>query len=387
MKTITKVSDHRDPTQCLYVGMDIHKDTHTAVATTMFGQPLLTEQIGNTEANFASLVAKVKLLSSQKQLTPIFGLEDSQGYGRRLARYLANQQLIVKAVSPVLVDQLRLSETHPEKSDELDAKGVATVLIQRIDRLPSITVTKTDSWAKDMKELAGDRAFLVAEATRLKNQLHWLLHQAYNTEYRQKFKHTFSVKALKYWHRCPVPGSLKHETLLASRIRRKVKRLQQIRQEVREMEAELAQLIEKSGQKLTTMSGCAVVLAATILGEVRDITRFHSSHALAKYAGLAPREYSSGKRWRHRKTRAGNRTLNRAIHRIALSQISRSGNEHAKRYYHRKISEGKTKMQALCCLKRRLVDVIYMMLKHHQPYDYSRLKPLNSESNQSGVEK
>jgi len=380
MRTIEKELDSFDPAHCLYVGMDIHKDTHTAVATNAFGQRLLTQKLGNTETDFANLVFQIKQLSNQKRLTPVFGLEDSQGYGRRLTKYLTSQQLLVKAVSPVLVNQLRQSETHPEKSDELDAKGVATVLIQRIDRLPSVTVTKTQKLAKDMKELAGDRAFLVTESTRLKNQLHWLLHQAYNTGYRDKFKKVFSVKALKYWHRCPVPTLLKHETLLAGRIKRKVKRLQQIRQEVRELEVELALLIEKSGQHLTTMSGCGVVLAATVLGELRDIDRFSSPSALAKYAGLAPREYSSGKRVRHRKTRAGNRQLNRAIHRIALSQISRSGNEYAKQYYQRKVAEGKTKMQALCCLKRRLVNVIYMMLKYQQPYDYTRAKSLRSGS-------
>lgn len=379
MKTTTKVLDQRDPAQCLYVGMDIHKDTHTAVATNAFGQRLLTKEIANSETDFADLVIRVKQLADHHQLIPIFGLEDSQGYGRRLAKYLVDQQLPVKAVAPVLVDQMRSGETHPEKSDQLDAKGVAEVLIQRIDRLPSVSITEVSSLAKDMKELAGDRAFLVTESTRLKNQLHWLLHQAYNTGYREKFKKTFSVKALKYWHRCPVPTSLKHQTLLATRIRRKVKRLQQIRQEVSELENDLAQLVEQSDQHLETMSGCGVVLAATVLGEVRDITRFTSPSALAKYAGLAPREYSSGKRTRHRKSRAGNRPLNRAIHRIALSQISRSGNEYAKAYYQRKIDGGKTKMQAICCLKRRLVNVIYTMLKNHETYDYSRLKTGDSE--------
>lgn len=298
MKKNIKVPDRHDPAQCLYVGMDIHKDTHTAAATNAFGQLLLTQKITNTKTDFASLVTSVKQLSDQKRLTPIFGLEDNQGYGTRLAQYLVGQQLPVKAVSPVLVDQLRQGETHPEKSDELDAKGVAKVLIQRIDTLPSVTVTDASRLAKDMKEVAGDRAFLVAEATRLKNQLHWLLHQAYNTGYRAKFKKTFSVKALRYWRRYPVPASLKQETLLASRIRRKVKRLQQIRQEVRELEDDLNRLVEKSNQQLTTLSGCATVLAATVLGEVRDINRFASPSALAKYAGLAPREHSSGKRMR-----------------------------------------------------------------------------------------
>ena len=138
--------------------------------------------------------------------------------------------------------------------------------------------------------------------------------------------------------------------------------------ELKEIEIELQSLIEQTGQKITTLNGCGIALGAKVLAEVKDITNFTSTSALAKYAGLCPRERSSGKTFRHVKTKSGNRQLNTAIHRIALSQIARSGNHFAKDYFQRKISQGKTKAQALCCLKRRLVDIIYMMLKHKQAY-------------------
>lgn len=252
--------------------------------------------------------------------------------------------------------------------------GVAKVLIQRIDSLPDYSISKEDDLSKEIKELALDREFLVKEQTRIKNQLHRLLHTAYNSAYREKFKDPFSLKALRYWKTHPVPrtNSDALSGVLKNQIKRKVKRLLDIREEVKEIEQELGALVQQTGQKLHTLNGSGTVLTSQVLAEIRNIERFHSPDALAKYAGLAPRERSSGKTMRHIKTKSGNRRLNTSIHRIALSQISKSGNAEAKAYFQRKVSEGKTKAQALCCLKRRLIDIIFMMLKHKQEYNHTK---------------
>jgi transposase len=373
MSNITSLETERH--QFLYVGMDIHKDNHTAAATNCFGQNLLEMEISNSKKDFDSLVAMVERLSKAENLKPVFGLEDSYGYGLRLAKHLYEKGMSVKMVSPVLVDRERQYETHPEKSDSLDAFGVAKVLIQKIDRLPNYSISKNDEISKNIKELVLDRDFLVKEQSRLKNQLHRLLHRAYNSEYKEKFKNPFSLKALKYWRKYPIPRKktdiMGNTDILKNQIKRKVKRLLDIRQETKEIEQELNCLIQQTNQKIETLNGCGTVLASRILAEIRNIDRFHSPHSLAKYAGLCPRERSSGKTKRHIKTKAGNRRLNMAVHRVALSQISKSGNQYAKAYFQRKISEGKSKAQALCCLKRRLIDIIFMMLKHQQGYNYS----------------
>lgn len=358
----------------LYVGMDIHKDNHTAVATNCFGQNLLEMTIGNTPKDFEQLVAAVEQLSKQEQKQIIFGLEDSYGYGLRLATYLQKQELKVKMVPPVLVDRERQYETHPEKNDSKDALGAAKVLIQRIDTLPVYSITEQDELGKQLKELSLDREFLVKEQTRIKNHLHRLLHKSYNSMYKEKFKNPFSLKALRYWKNNPLPKKQNDipgdPVILKNQIKRSVKRLLDIQEEMKTIEQELTLLLQKTGQKLETLNGCGIVLTSQVLSEIRNITRFRSPQALAKYAGLCPREKSSGKTHRHIKTKSGNRKLNMAIHRIALSQISKSGNQYAKEYFQRKISKGKTKSQALCCLKRRLVDIIFMMLKYQQAYHY-----------------
>ena len=246
-------------------------------------------------------------------------------------------------------------------------------MIQRIDTLPVYTLSEEAKKAKQIRELSLEREWLVKERARLKNQLHILLHRIHNTGYRIKFKDPFSKKALRYWMRS-IPKNT--DAILEQRMKRAVRRLLDLREEIQEIEDELTTMMKNNGQTLGTASGCGVVIAAEIIGEIGDITRFHSPGALAKYAGCAPREHSSGKTIRWIKTRSGNRRLNRSFHRMALSQISRSGNDAARVYFKRKVSEGKTKAQALVCLRRQLVNVVWMMLKRKTEYRYPQKNDL-----------
>jgi len=351
----------------LFIGVDVHKDTHTAVGISPFGEKLFELTVGNYGKDFRSLAEKVGSVSVESKLSPYFGLEDCSGFGERLADFLLDSGYAVVHVPPILVDERRKNETHPEKSDSLDALGVAKVMLTRSDKLLPYTVTEESRKAKQIKEISMDREFLVSERTRLKNQLHTILHRLWNTEYGEKFKDPFSLKALRYW-KGRKPKSA--DAFLVRSMKRKVGRLLDLHEEITELENELEVLLEDSGHTIHTASGCGTTLAAMIVGEIGDINRFRSPAALAKYAGCAPREHSSGKSHRHRKTRSGNRRLNSAFHRMALSQISRSGNDAAKKYYKKKTGEGKSKSQALVCLRRQLVNVVWMMMKHKTEYVY-----------------
>lgn len=353
--------------QTLFVGVDVHKDTHTAVGLTPFGEKVFEMTIGNKAEDFISLIEKTKNEAERIMLIPHFGLEDVHSWGERLSSFLAEEGLSVVSVAPVLVDNRRSKTTHPEKSDSLDAKGVAEVMIQRIDKLPLYKLTEEGKYAKQIRELSLEREGLVKERVRIKNQLHVLLHRIHNTGYRTKFKDSFSKKALRHWLRS-TPKST--DAILEKRMKRAVRRLLDLREEIQEIEEELEMVMKNNGQIIATASGCGTVIAAELVGEIGDISRFHSPGALAKYAGCAPREHSSGKTVRWRKTRSGNRRLNRAFHRMALSQISRSGNDAARSYFKRKISEGKTKAQSLVCLRRQLVNIVWMILKHKTEYRY-----------------
>jgi transposase len=353
--------------QTLFVGIDVHKDTHTAVAVSPFGEKVFEIKISNENEDFISLIDKTKKEANRLNLTPSFGLEDVHSWGERLSSFLIEEDLPVVSVAPILVDHRRSKMTHPEKNDSLDAQGVAEVMIQRIDTLPVYKLTEEAQKAKQIREISVEREWLVKERTRLKNQLHILLHRIHNSSYRIKFKDPFTKKALRYWKRS-IPRNI--DPILKRRTKRALSRLLDLVEETQEIEDELLELMDKGGFKIHTASGCGPVISAEIIGEIGDISRFKSHGSLAKYAGCSPRECSSGKKTKWRKTRSGNRRLNRAFHRMALSQISRSGNDAARQYFKRKISEGKTKGQALVCLRRQLVNIIWMMMKHKTIYSY-----------------
>jgi transposase len=379
-----------NPAELLYVGLDTHKRTHAAWAQNCFGEKYLSQEIENTMEGFGLLAQKVQRLSEKLGLKPVFGLEDTGGSGHALACYLTEKDNLVKTVNPVLVHRLRSKTTHPEKSDILDAKGVAKVLIlEGIDKLPSYKISKRSTIANDLRGLLNDRSYLVKEQTRIKNHLHVLLPQGHGLEYNSKFGSIFSLKALSYWIEHPCADNVikaanqgcndrgdKSDSdgmpnILPNQIKRKAKRLLALYSEIKEIEAEMTQIVKQYDSPLQTMKGFGPVATAGVLAEIKDIARFRSAPSLAKYAGTLPKENSSAGSHHVHKSKSGNRRLNTYLHRVALSQISRYGDPKGKEYYQKKIAEGKTKSRALTCLKRRLVDIIFMMLKNNTAYDSS----------------
>jgi transposase len=249
------------------------------VALSPFGEKVFEMTLGNEAEDFISLIKKTKAEADKAGLVPSFGLEDVHSWGERLSSFLVEEGLPVRAVAPILVDHRRSKTTHPEKNDFLDAQGVAEVMIQRIDTLPVYKLTEEAGKAKQIRELSLEREWLVKERARLKNQLHILLHRIHNTGYRARFKDPFSLKALRHWMRS-VPKNT--EMILEQRTKRALRRLLDLRKEIQEIEEELMTMMNESGQTLATASGCGVVIAAEMIGEIGDVSRFHAPGALAK---------------------------------------------------------------------------------------------------------
>jgi transposase len=133
------------------------------------------------------------------------------------------------------------------------------------------------------------------------------------------------------------------------------------------VEERLRHAVTQSATTLTELFGIGPILAAKLLGEVGDVRRFATKHRFAAHNGTAPIEASSGEVVRHRLSRAGNRKLNHALHLIAIVQIRHPTAGQA--YYRRKLAEGKSRKEALRCLKRRLSDAVYRQLlaDQHRP--------------------
>ena len=109
---------------------------------------------------------------------------------------------------------------------------------------------------------------------------------------------------------------------------------------------------------LLAMPGCGELTAAKLVGEAAGVTRFKSEAAFARHAGVAPIPVWSGNTaGRVRMTRSGNRQLNAALHRIAVTQIRLDGL--GQTYYRHRQGRGDSNPEALRCLKRRLARVVF----------------------------
>ena len=128
--------------------------------------------------------------------------------------------------------------------------------------------------------------------------------------------------------------------------------------QLRETKKKLAAAVRASRTTLTEIFGVGPVIAGTVIGDIGDISRFASRDHFAAYNGTAPVEVSSGGRKTYRLSLRGNRRINHAIHRAAVTQI-RNRHTDGRIYYDRKIAEGKTSKEALRSLKRRISNAIY----------------------------
>jgi len=374
----------KDMANCLFFGADIHKNNHTFAALDGFQQLIGQCFTSDSKEDLDKLRNWIEEIKGTRRV--VIGLEDVNGHGQVISRFLFNAGYPVYEINPSLVAQRRIRTAHRDKSDEKDALLIAKVLIAEINNLSEIRVNSRIEGAKHLKGLSNDYDGLVKNQTRMKNKLHKLLYQEYGIEYQKMFKGSFSMKALKYWIEnneraypsldsdcSEVTVELSHlDNIRKTRIRQKAEELLFIREHLKDL-SKLMELMLVSYENLLTLPGCGVILAARIVGEIQDIDKFSSSSKLAKYAGVSPREVSSGQKVRHRTSKTGNRQLNKAFYRIALSQITkRADNVVAIEYYKKKISEGKSKKRALKSLIRKNVDICYAMMKSGEEYDIYR---------------
>jgi transposase len=138
--------------------------------------------------------------------------------------------------------------------------------------------------------------------------------------------------------------------------------LRRIDAQLRDTRKKLATTVRASGTTVTEVCGVGPVVAATVIGDVRDVSRFAGRGHFAAYNGTAPVEVSSGNRVVYRLSLRGNRRLNHAIHMAAITQV-RYRHSAGRAYYEKKLAEGKTRKEALRALKRQISDAIYKHLK------------------------
>jgi transposase len=331
------------------VGVDAHKQLHVALALDDGGRELSQWRGPNTRAGWRSFSRWLNTLDPERQT----GIEGAWGYGRGLAQHLVDEGEQVFEINARWTAAGRRSARRTDKSDRLDAHAVALCLHREGDRLPQVTA---DDVTAVLELLSVEREATVAEATRLRNQIHALLTQL-DPEYKQSLPNLKTKSALVALrdYEASDSGVLNQER--ASTVRRLAERLTLALRQASELTKHIRMLAAERFTPLTEICGINLLTAGNIAGILGPGRRFPNDAALAAYAGVAPLEASSAGKTRHRLNRGGNRRLNSILYRIVLTQAHYSDDGRA--YLERRVREGKTKREAMRALKRYIVRAIW----------------------------
>jgi len=329
------------------IGVDPHKASIALAAVDESGQ--LVECVGfpQNRAGLRALERWMKRFPERR-----WAIENAGGLGRHLAQRLAAAGESVVDVAPKLSARVRvLSTGNARKNDRLDALATALAALHN-ERLPTVEPEGGPEVLRLLSERRGD---LVAERTRALNRLHGLLRDLVPGGVPGTLSTTRAARILR---------GIRSQVSTA-RVRRQL--ASEILHDVRTLERKIADLderigaeVEASGTSLVEIFGMGPILAAKIMGTIGSVARFPTKGHFASYSGTAPVEVSSGEVVRHRLSLAGNRQLNNALHMVAVCQARSDARGGA--YYRKKIAEGKSRKEALRCLKRRVSDAIFKSL-------------------------
>jgi transposase len=331
------------------IGVDPHKATNVVAAVDEQGGLVGQENFPANRKGMRALERWAKGFPERRWAVEGAG----GGIGRPLAQKLLAGGEQVVDVPPKLSAKVRvLSTGNARKNDRLDATFTALAAL-RNDRLASVQPEDgPEGHAEILRLLTERREDLVAERTRSLNRLHVLLRDLLSDPVGKQLSADAAARLLRRARPRHPAGRVRRR--LASELVRDVRALDR---RIAELDERIAVEVEASGTTLTEVFGVGPILAAKIVGIVGNVGRFPSRAHFASSAGVAPIEASSGEVVRHRLSLAGNRRLNRVMHMIAVCQARSDPRGGA--YHRKKLAEGKSRREAMRCLKRRVSDAVF----------------------------
>lgn len=329
------------------IGMDPHK--RSATVEVMAGDETIlgTGRFGTDRDGYAAMVTYAKQWPDR-----IWAIEGCQGIGRHIAtRLLADGEQVLD-VPPKLSARARVFATgQGRKTDATDAHSVALVGTRMAGLRPLVN----DEQLAVLRILVDRRRSLGEDHTRMVSQLHQLLLELIPGGAKKSLS-AAQAKALLATVR-PRDTAGKARRRVAAEL---IADLERVYRRSKQADKELTELVAATGTTLMDLHGIGPSGAARLLVEVGDVTRFPDRGHFASWNGTAPIDASSGDQVRHRLSRAGNRQINRVLHIMATVQLRNPTEGRA--YFDRKKASGKTSMEAMRALKRRLSDIVYRQM-------------------------
>jgi transposase len=328
------------------IGVDPHKLSATIEVIDAGERLLGSGRFTTDKAGFAAMRKYVRQWPDRE-----WAVEGSLGVGRPLAQRLLESGEPVVDVPAKLAARVRIFDTgHNRKTDARDAHSIAVVAA----RTKNLRVLAPDGELEVLRMLVDRRDELARQRVQTVNRLQRLLAEL--TPGQAKDITALQAKAIL--------GSVRPRDV-AGKTRRRVAAdelvdLVAIEKKVKALTVDIKAIVKARGSNLMDLPGVGPIVAARVLADVGDVARFADRNRFASWTGTAPLDASSGEQNRHRLSRAGNRRMNRMLHIAATTQIRLDTDGRA--YYRRKLADGKTRMGAMRCLKRRISDAVYRQL-------------------------
>lgn len=331
----------------IIIGVDPHKLSATIEVVDHHEKILATGRFSTDKAGYTAMRKHVAAWPER-----VWAVEGSNGAGRPLAqRLLADGEHVVDVPAKLAARARMLDTGHGRKTDAHDAHSVAVAAVRSKD----LRVLAADAEFEALRMLVDRREELARHRTQTANRLQRLLGELTPGQAKKDIT-TGQAKVI-------LAGIRPRDLVGKTRRRLAAEQLADlvaVEKKIKDLTKELKVILAASGTGLMDLPGVGPIVAARVLADVGDVSRFADRNRFASWTGTAPIEASSGETVRHRLSRAGNRRMNHMIHIAATTQIRLDTEGRA--YYRRKLAAGKTRMEAIRCLKRRISDAIYRQL-------------------------
>jgi transposase len=331
------------------IGVDPHKASHTAVAISAAEEPLGELRVRACAAQAERLLAWAAAWSQRA-----WAIEGAGGLGHLLARQLLSAGERVLDVPPKLGARVRLlAAGDVNKNDPSDARSVAIAALRSAgvrEVRPDDHAAVLKVWSKRYRDLGRTRTQVVC-------RLHAVLCDLVPGGVSKPIYASHAARILQQIAPPDAVAAARCELAAAF-----LADLRRIDAQIRETRKKLATAVQATGTSLTGLFGVGPVIAAAVIGDVRDVSRFGGRDHFAAYNGTAPIEVSSGPRKIYRLSRRGNRRHGHAIHMAAVTQIHHRHSD-GRACYDKKLAEGKTPKEALRSLKRQISNAIFACLQ------------------------
>ena len=383
----------------IYVGIDIASEKHDCCILGEHNKKLESFSFSNTRDGFISLLAACKKYAEPEQTK--IGLESTGIYGDNLRDFLRRNGYEIHTFNPLLIKKsMQATTLRKTKTDKSDASFLASYLARELpDPDPQISYHITE-----LKSLTRARFSVVGACSKAKTQLKALLVQVF-PEFHTAFSDVFGVAAIAILRKYPTAKKLSaakktavakilseasrhrlgeekaamlidlaknsvgcHSETKALEMQYYLDQIELNTAYIRRYEAAIREIMNEIDSPITTIPGIGLVLGAMILAELGDVTRFATPEKVLAFAGLDPSIYQSGKYTPASGTmvKRGSPQLRWALLMAARSTIVHNPNIAI--YYQKKLSEGKHYNVICSHIAKKLVRILYSLLKKNTPY-------------------